>query len=129
MAATASSKDDEQPLLSLYLEHFPSSELAAMVSVQCRLRWSGIPEEGEMDFGHTFDNPLASSMLAGKADLISLPPTGAEVRLEGKVALCGVHFPSRQERAEMEAVAWERLLRVIDLLGGMGEGVVERASK
>lgn len=125
LVAAASSRDDEQqqqPRLSLYLEHFPSSSASAAVpSVKCRLRWSHVPEEGQVEFEHTFDDPLASSMLTGKANLIPLPPAGAEVRVEATVALCGVHFPSPKERADMEAVAWERLLREIEALDGMGE--------
>jgi hypothetical protein len=117
------------PSLGLYLEHFPSFTLAAVPSVACRFRWSQV-SKGEMAFDHTFKDPLASSMLAGKANLIPLPShshrssepcdSAAVVCVEATVSLLGVHFPGPTERGALEAAAWERLLHQVQ-----GEGEEE----
>lgn len=126
LVAAAAKESD----LSLYLEHFPSSSLAAMPSIKCRLRWSQV-SEGEMVFEHAFDDPLASSMLVGKAGLIPLAGVDADVRVEATVTLDGVHFPSRTEQAELEAAAWEQMLREMETLrsDAVGNGCNEGAKR
>lgn len=132
LVAAASTQGPDPPALGLYLEHFPPSSspaAAAVPSVQCRLRWSrasssstAYGENTMMPFDHTFDDPLSSSMLAGKAGLIPLSGGvgGGDddaVRVEATVTLLGVHFPSPTERAAMESAAWDELVRQMEEMG------------
>lgn len=114
--------------VGLYLEHFPqpsSRSPAAVPSVRCRLQWSQAASGngGEMTFDHTFDDPLSSSMLAGKADLIPMFSSnsascgradGGDVHVKATVTVFGVHFPGATERAAVESAAWERLVWQLD---------------
>lgn len=139
MVAAAS----KRPLsaLGLYLEHFPQSSSGpsppAVPSIKCRMNWSHAPSEngGEIMFDHAFDDPLSSSMLAGKADLIPLPTSTRTSRggladkgnlhVTATVTLLSVHFPSARERAKVESAAWERL--VDHVLAGDDPGKDEQA--
>ncbi len=126
------------PSLGLYLEHFPSTSTATVPSVECRFRWSTVSGGGEMSFSHTFENPLMSSSLVGKANLIPLAKSSSittngnsgnndafeqpfDLSVDATVTLQGVHCPGPTEREALEATAWGKLLQQVEKEWGVEE--------